>query len=143
MSLSKQIGAEYTEVTRAQFLKDNCDKIESIGYTRDFTQEEMDTMKDNLADVSIKLNDLSIKKKELVKEINDEIKPKDQKRKVILEHIRKKSEYVNEDCFQFIDHESNMVGYYNSEGLLVSSRRIKPEERQTKMFKLPRTGTND
>jgi len=143
MSLSKQIGAEYPEVTRAQFLKDNCDKIESIGYTRDFTQEEMDTMKDNLADVSIKLNDLSIKKKELVKEINDEIKPKDQKRKVILEHIRKKSEYVNEDCFQFIDHESNMVGYYNSEGLLVSSRRIKPEERQTKMFKLPRTGTND
>jgi hypothetical protein len=35
-----------------------------------------------------------------------------------------------------------MVGYYNSEGLLVSERRIRPEERQTKMFAL-KTGTNN
>jgi len=142
--MEKQLGLEYPEgVSRVQFLDANCTEVENIGFTREFTQEEMEAMKDNLADVSIELNDLQIEKKELVKEINLKMKPKDQCRKNLLESIRKRSEYVNEDCFKFVDHETNTVGYYNSEGLLVSTRRIKPEERQTKMFKLPKTGTND
>jgi len=142
--MQKQLGLEYPEgVARVQFLDANCTEVENIGFTREFTQEEMEAMKDNLADVSIELNDLQIEKKELVKEINLKMKPKDQQRKNLLESIRKRSEYVNEDCFKFVDHEANVVGYYNSEGSLVSTRRIKPEERQTKMFKLPKTGTND
>lgn len=140
--LDTQLGAEFPEVTRVQFLRDNCDQMESIGYTRDFTPEEMDAMKDNLADISIELNDLQIEKKEIVKEINEKMKPKDQRRKALLHNIRTRSEYVNEDCFKFVDHDENMVGYYNSAGLLVSKRRIKPEERQTKIRML-KSGTND
>lgn len=144
--LKQFLGEDYLEgLSRVQFLEANADSIENIGYVRDFTPEEMDAMKDNLADYSIELNDLAIEKKELVKSINEKIKPIDQRRKVILENIRKKSEYVKEDCFVFIDQDSGMVGYYNSNGDLVSSRRIKPDERQTKIFKLPavKTGTND
>jgi regulator of replication initiation timing len=142
--MQKQLGLEYPEgIPRVQFLDANCVKVVNIGYTREFTPEEMDAMKDNLADVSIELNDLQIEKKELVKEINDKMKPKDKKRKALLENIRKKSEYVNEDCFEFLYQDSKMVGYYNSEGLLVSSRRMKSDEAfQTKIHVL-KTGTND
>jgi hypothetical protein len=73
--MDKQLGAEYPEIKRAQFLKDNCDEMENIGYVRYFTPEEMEEMKDNLADVSIELNDLDIQRKETAKvvAVNSEV----------------------------------------------------------------------
>lgn len=139
--MDKYLGQEYPEVERARFLKDNCDNVEPFGYTRNFTQEEMDAMKDNLAEVSIELDQLSIEKKEVVAEIKSKIKPKERVKADLLTKIREKSEFVKEDCFKFIDQEAGKVGYYNSEGVLVYERGIKPDERQTRMFAL-KTGTN-
>lgn len=139
--LELKLGTHLPSTKVTQFLRDNCDGAEPVGYTRQFTPDEMDAMKDNLAEVSIDLNDLDIEKKELVKEFKDKMKPLDKTRKVLLENIRKKSEYINAECFKFIDHEDSIVGFYDGAGSLVSQRRIKPDERQTKMFTLEKTGT--
>lgn len=142
--LEKQLGVNIPAgLARAQFLSDNCHEIENVGYVREFAPEEMEAMKDNLADTSITVNDLEIEKKEKVKEITDKIKPLKNRLKGLLTNIRERSEFVKEDCYKFIDHEENQVGYYNSDGLLISTRRAKPEERQTKMFVLDKTGTNN
>lgn len=142
--LEKLIGPSTPGIDKIQFLKDNCDEVEKLGYTRNFTQDELDGMKDDLADVSIDINDIEVEKKETNAEFKKRLDTLKDERKDLLEKIRTRSEFVNEECFKFIDHESETTGYYNKEGELVSTRRIKPEERQTNIRQFARlTGTND
>lgn len=121
---------------RAQALKDNCDKAEDISYFKKFSPEELKEMKDELSDLSIKINDLEIKKKELTKQVQMEIDPKKKDVKLILGNLKQKAQYVNEECFKFIDHEDGRVGYYNDRGDLIEERPILPEERQKSIFPL-------
>lgn len=60
--MEKFLGQEYPEAARMQFLDSNCDAVEEIGYTRRFTPEEMNQKKEELANASIKINDLEVTK---------------------------------------------------------------------------------
>lgn len=122
-------------------LSDNCDKKESLGYTRQFTPEELAKMKDDLADVSIEIDNIEVEKKEVTKSYNDDLKVKKTGRVALLKNIRFKSEFVNEECYKFIDHDAREVGYYNSKGQLVYQRPIRPDEMQKSIFEVKRTGT--
>ena len=81
-------------------------------------------------------------KKDAMAEFKERMKPFDEDRKRLLEELKNKSEYVNETCYKFIDHDERMVGYYNKLGELVSSRPIMPQEMQKTTFSINRnTGT--
>ena len=62
--------------------------------------------------------------------------------------LKNKSEFVNEQCYKFIDHDNGEVGFYNGDGMLVYQRGILPGERQKTIFenmdfRKRKTGTND
>ncbi len=61
----------------------------------------------------------------------------------LLEQIKNKAEFVQEDCFKLVNHDEGMVGYYNSKGELIESRPIRADERQGTIFQMTKTGTND
>ena len=124
-------------------LADNCDAIDKIGYTRRFEPEELDQRKNELAETSISISEIEEEKKAADSGFKLRRKPLDDRKAQLLSDLKNKSEYVTEDCYKFIDHDARMVGFYNSEGELVSSRSIYPEEMQKTIFSAMRTGTDN
>ena len=135
------MGQEYSATQRVLFLKDNCEKIDEIGYMKQFSPEEIAEKKDKLAEVSIEINDIEEEKKEVLKGFKESLTPLTEHKTTLLGHIKKKAEFVTEECFKFVDHTDRMVGYYNSEGVLVEARPMRPDESQLTMKLL--TGTHN
>jgi len=130
------------EEKRAQMLSDNAESIEEIGYMKSFTEEEILLMKDDLAEVSIDINEIEIEKKDVAAEFKHRLEPLTDQKKDILTKIKNKAEFVKEECYKFIDYEDQMVTYYNKSGHVVESRRMRPDEKQLKIFTL-KSGTNN
>ena len=67
---------------------------------------------------------------------------------ICFEHLREdlksKGRTVHEKVYRFLDEGERMVGFYNSEGMLVSSRPARREELQKTVFtELRKEGTNN
>ena len=124
-------------------LQDNCDAVEEVGYTRRFTPEELNVRKEQLADLSILISDLDEEKKQADDVFKTRRKPLNERKAELLSELKNKSEFVREGCYKFIFHDERIVGFYNANGELVSSRTVMPQEMQKTMFTQMRTGTND
>lgn len=143
--MDKFLGQDIAEEERWQFLKDNADSVEEIGYTHRFTPDELAQKKESLAEASIRINDIEVEKKEAMEAFKQELKPLNEAKQKLLENIKKGSEYVeDEECVKILYHDEKMAGYYNKLGELVYSRPIMPQEMQKTVFSINRkTGTND
>lgn len=140
--MDKVLGQEYEGKARIDFLCDNCDAVEDLGYTKQLPNEEIEALKDRLVENNIQLRDVRADKKAANKEFNDQIKQLEESNDEVTGKLKAKSEFVTEACFKFVDTETREVGYYNREGLLVYCRPGRPEEMQKSMFSpVLRTGT--
>jgi len=124
-------------------LESNCDAIEELGYTRRFTPEELNERKEELADTSIRISDVEAEKKDADAVFKTRLKPLKSRKTELIEQLKTQTEFVREDCYKFIDHDERLVGFYNSDGELVSSRPIMAQEMQKTIFGQMRTGTSD
>lgn len=142
--MDKYLGQEIENLAeRERFLKDNADTVESISYDKPMKPHEIEKLKEELAEASIKKADAEEQMVEAAQPFKDTIK---QQKKVIadaVEKIKRKSEYVTEVCYKMIDPEKRQVGYYNKEGMLVYQRSARQDELQPRLFPLgnQRTGT--
>lgn len=140
--MDKVLGQEYEGKAKIDFLRDNCDAVEDLGYTKQLPNEEIEALKDRLVENNIQLRDVRADKKAANKEFNDQIKQLEESNDEVTGKLKAKSEFVTEACFKFVDTETREVGYYNREGLLVYCRPGRPEEMQKSMFSpVLRTGT--
>lgn len=140
--MDKVLGQEYEGKARIDFLRDNCDAVEDLGYTKQLPNEEIESLKDRLVENNIQLRDVRADKKAANKEFNDQIKQLEESNDEVTGKLKAKSEFVTEACFKFVDTVTREVGYYNREGLLVYCRPGRPEEMQKSMFSpVLRTGT--
>lgn len=57
-----------------QFLRDNADAIEELGYTKPIPTAQLDVLKDQLVQNNIQLRDIRADKKEAMKEFSNQIK---------------------------------------------------------------------
>lgn len=146
--MEKLLAQDYGPKERKQFLRDNCDAVEELGYQKPLTEDQLVTLKKDLTETSIKIADIQFAKSEAVRSFNEDLKPLQKKQAETVEALKNRSEFKNEDCYKFIDHEAGEVGYYNKDGVLVYQRGILPNERQKTIFEMTparqqRTGTND
>lgn len=139
--MDKVLGQEYNGKDRVSFLRDNCDAVEDLGYTKSLPNEEIEALKDRLVENNIQLRDVRADKKAANKEFNDQIKQLEESNDEVTGKLKAKSEFVTEPCFKFVDEDEREVGYYNNEGLLVYSRPARPEELNKNIFRMSRTGT--
>ena len=136
------LGQEYNPSDRIKFLKDNCDVIEELGYTKQYDNEKIEELKDQLVDTSIQMRDVKADKKDATKMYNEQIKQLEERSEEVTKGLKEKAEFVNETCYRFLDQETREVGFYNTEGLLVLQRPARPEEMQTSIkMEYQRTGT--
>lgn len=137
------MGHEYSsKVQRETFLKDNCEKVEEKGYMKPFTEDQIKSNMDNLAALSIQIEDINTEKKASAEYFKDRLKPLEEKRKTTISNIKTKAEYVREICYKFVDQANREVGYYNSDGDLIETRAATMDEMQPTLF-MHKTGTND
>ena len=139
--MDKVLGQEYNGKDRVSFLRDNCDAVEDLGYTKSLPNEEIEALKDRLVENNIQLRDVRADKKAANKEFNDQIKQLEESNDEVTGKLKAKSEFVTEPCFKFVDEDAREVGYYNNDGLLVYSRPARPEELNKNIFRMSRTGT--
>lgn len=143
--MEKHLGKEYANrAQRESFLKDNCEKVENKGYMKPFTPEELQGHKENLAELSMQIEEVEDKKKEAAKHFKLALDPLVAQRRTMVSNIRQKAEYVSELCYKFVDRDEKQTGYYNADGDLIELRPATADELQPTLFiGLPKTGTND
>lgn len=125
-----------TPENRVRMLEDNCEKTESLEMKVPFSNEEKSDMRMELANnlTEILTEDEKLKKaKDLHKEA---VKPKKETVKVLTKNLR--NGYVKEEqtVYLFADQEAGRMGYYDSNGDLVSSRKLLPTEKQTSLLNI-------
>lgn len=142
-NFSQGIGKEYTDPEqRKRFLKDNADSVVNRSYMRKFTPEELQTRKEQLANVSIEINDIEQEKKAAMDEFKERLKPLSEKHATLIEDIRKKSELVTGVCYCFVEESTRMTYVINEEGDCIEARPCTAEELQKTVFETLRaTGT--
>jgi len=144
--MQKVLGQDIKDLDeRRQFLLDNCDKVvEDMEYHKSFDSEELQQKEREFAKKSIRVANLEEEISNFKDKINEELKPLKEETKELLQDIKSKGRMVKEKCYQFLDQEEKMVGFYNSEGVLISSRPATRDELQTTVFaELRKEGTNN
>lgn len=147
--IEKTLGQDIENpVLRTRFLKDNCEAVESVGYMKPFKPEEIEKKKNRLADLSIELADIEAEKSAAVSMFKARMTPLKEERSEIVSDIKVKARYVTEQCYKFVDRDSRMVGFYNSEGKLISERPAMVDELQLNIpfdrsNEMSGTGTED
>ncbi|QDK80871.1 hypothetical protein EXU85_20550 [Spirosoma sp. KCTC 42546] len=146
--MQNQLFADLPPEDRKRYLSDNCDRVEEMEYLKPYESEELNQLKDSYTDVSIQIAKLEAEKKKANDAINLTLKELKGKAGLTLLFLRNKAEQVTESCYMFFDADAKLVGYYNADGKLVSSRPMRPGENQQTVFAVTRaeglkTGTND
>ncbi|MFK2681085.1 hypothetical protein ACIXT9_02175 [Bacteroides fragilis] len=137
------LGQEYPQgIERVNYLRDNCDAVEELGYSKAIPADKMEELKDKLVDNNIQLRDVRADKRAANKQFNEQIKQLEDGNEEVTKSLKEKSEFVYENCFKFVEDKTRTVAYYNELGILVYSRPARPEELQgTIQMQLRRTGT--
>lgn len=134
--MQKVLGQDIKDLDeRRQFLLDNADEVVEMDYSKAFDADELAKKKTELAEKSIKINDLEEAVKDYKAEVNLELKPLKEDRKILLGDIKAKSRIVREKCYKIVDSDERMACFYNAEGVLVSSRPATKEELSPTIFK--------
>ena len=142
--LERELGKNVATEEREQFLRDNCDAVEEVTYSRAFAPEELSMKREQLTDVSIQIADIEEEKKEVMSDFKKRLEPLTAQKNDTIKALREKSQIVSEECFKFLDEETKMVGFYNRLGDLVNSRPAFPNELNKTIFQEIRMeGTNN
>ena len=112
----------YPVELRAVMLHDNCDKVEEMTYMRTLSEDEKNEMRIEMADNLILISREDDKLDEAKAEYKNATKSKKDRNSQITKTLRAGSEEITGEVYKFIDFDTRMVGYYNSEGTLIGSR---------------------
>lgn len=142
--IQKELGKDVAIEQREQFLRDNCDAVEQVTYSKLFLPEELAKQQDVLTKVSIEIADIEEEKKEVMDGFKERLKPLQIEKQEAIQRLKSKSQTVTEECFKFLYEEEKMVGFFNKQGDLVSSRPAFPGELQKTIFAdFRKNGTNN
>lgn len=128
---------------RAQALKDNAYKSEEMTINRPYTPEQLTQFKDELSSQMIALNEHEVALDKIKKEYKAKMKPYELEKKKLLKSLKLKHEESFEEVYLMDDQEKGTVFIYDVTGKFLQSRKLYPDERQTKMRAIESTGTND
>lgn len=136
---------EYPPEERAQMLHDNCDKIQQTEYSKSFDEQEIASKKHELVTAILRIQQLKDELDKVKKEYKEKLKPHEVSKTELMDDIKYSARPVIEDCFVFLEHDENKAYIFNSEGEMVLSRPLTPDERQKTIHMVSRekTGTND
>ena len=142
----KGIGKEYADPQqRKQYLADNADSVVKKTYMQRYTPEELQARKEELANVSIAINDIEQEKKDAMKELKERLDPLTEQRTTLIGDIRRKAKEVTGDCYCFVVEEERMTYVIAENGDCIEAHPCTADELQKTVFQPMRlkTGTEN
>lgn len=137
--MDQTIGKEYDNLLqREAFIRDNCDKVEMKGYMRQYSRDELQQRKEKLANLSIEIAEITTEKKAANREFKARMDPLKDQHAEVVSQIKAKAEYVDEECYKYIDQEAREVAYYNKAGDCIEVRPATADEMQVTIFQASR-----
>lgn len=121
---------------RIEMLKANCHSTEQEQTKVFFSEDDLAEMKSRLAEESIERNSLENDLKDLSAGIRRNIKDKTSKIKSFLVLLKDKYELQMQPVYHFDDQQNGVMLTYNQEGELIGTRKLRPNERQTRIVEL-------
>jgi hypothetical protein len=107
------------------------DKIEPFSYMKAFSENELETMKNELVKNSIFLKTEEDDFEVIRAEYKERIKPVKKETGSLIRSLHEKAQVVTEDCFVEYDHDTNTAKYFSpSTGDLVYTRPLYANEMQ-------------
>ena len=122
-----------TPAEKLQILKDNAESTEAFTYQKELSAEEIALAKDKYAQNGIILQQLDEELALIKEDFAARMKPKKLESKEFLERIKHGAETVTETVYLIADQQTGDMNYYNTEGDMVYSRKLMPQEKQTRM----------
>lgn len=126
---------------RTMLLQDNAAKVEETTYQKNLSQDELAARREDLADNCIKLNQFEDELKEVKDGFKVKMDPLKVVNKTLLTEIKTKQSTIDGILYHVSNFEDSMMETYDAEGMLISTRRLRPEEKQANIFSLAKTST--
>lgn len=126
-------GNETSEEIR-QILVDNCEGTEDMTYSRQLTEDELNIARETYVSNNLDIASCDDELKAAKAYHKAKIKPLKEEAADLLKTLKSRYQEVKEKVYKLPDHKAGMMEYVNLEGVVVHSRRLKPEERQGRMF---------
>ena len=139
MNKNKQFMPEATEKERLNALKDNADKMEKTTYQKKLSFNELAERCEDLAKNCIKLSSIDDEIKLSNTDFKGRKDPLKTANKNLLAEIKTEQTTVDGTLFHLSNHDTGIMETYDEDGYLISSRRLRPEEKQTNIFQMQKT----
>lgn len=121
---------------RVMCMQESAAKVEQTTYQKVLSPDELAARREDLADDCIRLNSLEDELKNIKDVYKDKMDPLKAANKIRLTEIKTKQSTTDGILYHIPDHISGMMETFDVEGMLVSSRRLRPEEKQGNVFQL-------
>lgn len=125
---------ELSAEERLQALKNNADNIEQTTYERELTPEELDGKREMFVDNSIKVSSLEDELNAYKDSYKAQIDPIKKENKVLQQEVKTKKQKVKGTLFHLANHDSGYMETYDETGELIGTRRLRPDEKQARLF---------
>lgn len=140
--MAKIFAPELTTEERINALRNNADKIETTTYEKELTDEELDAKREEFVDNSIAVSKLEDELAEKKKEFKNKIEPLKLVNRSLQHEVKTKKKEVKGQLFHMANHSDSMMETYDETGEMVSSRRLRPDEKQVRMQVVDRKVAN-
>jgi hypothetical protein len=137
----KQFQPGITQKERTMLLQENATTVEQTKYQKVLSPDELAARREDLADNCIKLNQLEDELKEVKDHFKTKMDPLKTVNKTLLTEIKTKQQTVDGILYHMANHDEGMMETYDGEGYLISTRRLRPDEKQGSIFSL-KTASN-
>jgi hypothetical protein len=121
---------------RAGMLEAQCHRTSLEEIERPYTQDELEAFKDELVDSSVKYAELAAQMKVMQDEFKAKMKPFEVSKTQNILFLRSKVKTTMESVYLLANHHSGKMEVYDAAGVFLSSRKLRPEEKQTNIHQL-------
>lgn len=128
------IFQDVTPQERITLMEKNANAIERLTYNRHLTSAEIEAEAIKLANLVKECNHVKDDKTIVMKGYNDRIKSLEEQASSVSDGLRSGEKEAVEECYKFINFDTQEVGYYNQSGELVKVRPAMDADLQLNMF---------
>lgn len=140
--MAKIFMPELDPKERIQVLKNNADHIEETTYEKDLTQDELDAKREEFVDNDIKIATLEDELNEKKAEFKNKMEPIKLVNRSLRREVKTKKKEVKGQLFHMADHVNSVMETYDHEGEFVSSRRLRPDEKESRRLSFIKPAAN-
>lgn len=124
------------------WLQEHATSIEEGQYFRPYDGEDIAQTQQDFTLKSIEMARVEAEFDEIKAKFKMQLKVLKAHRALIMQNLMQKGEWLDGKQYLMDDQETGMMHYYDATAQIVSSRRLRPEERQISINSILRDGTN-